>query len=358
MPEARRSHRSPSGSVATAAKAVALVALAVVASAPSSVEAQVATVGVDENFRAEPNGTILAEVRPGTVLAVEGREGGWVEAALEGWIWSPSVESIEHPSLDLRVSSDGGENLRVEPQGTILARLMEGTLLEELERRENWVRVRRTAWIWAQSVELDEEVSPAGTDGSGTPSGAAATGSDAWATLDRAGTAVLGAPDGSDTLAVGSEGTDVQVLGRRGGWARVRLEGWVWMPAEDGETEADSTVLTDVTPADLAADPGRFRGRIVSWELQFVSRERAESIRTDFYEGEPYLLTRYAGRSSSFVYVAVPPDRLETLGELIPLERIRVVGRVRTPEAALTGGPILDLLELSRLGRSTSPDGG
>ena len=37
--------------------------------------------------------------------------------------------------------------------------------------------------------------------------------------------------------------------------------------------------------------------------------------------------------------------------DIIPLERIRVVGRIRTGAAVLTGNPIIDLLELTRRSR-------
>ena len=308
-------------------------------------EGQTATVRTEENFRLEPNGTVLARVQPGTVLAVEGSDGRWVNATLEGWVWTPSLEALDRDDFDLVVSAEGGENLRVEPQGTILARLREGTLLEEVERGDGWIRVRRTAWIWEPSVrESGEAPAAAGDPGPDEP-GSLASG---WRTVGSSGSAILGAPDG-DTLARVPSGVELRVLGRRGSWARVRMEGWAWLPGgEEPSPAADSTVLTDLTPEDVASEPARYRGRVVAWELQFISREEAEPIRTDFYEGEPYLLTRHAGRSSSFVYVAVPPERLDDLGELRPLERISVVGRIRAGSAALTGGPILDLLELSR----------
>jgi len=81
--------------------------------------------------------------------------------------------------------------------------------------------------------------------------------------------------------------------------------------------------------------------------------ERAEAIRTDFYEGEPFLLTRTVdGDQALFVYVAVPPERLGEVDDLIPLQRIRVLGRIRVGAASLTGNPIVDLLEVEdRSGR-------
>lgn len=312
--------------------------------------AQTATVTTEENFRAEPNGIRLGRIRPGTVLGVAGSDGQWVEATLTGWIWNPSLESTDREGFDLAVGADGGENLRVEPQGTVLARLEEGALLEELERGDDWTRVRRTAWIWRPSVSVDEGVSSGDDSPAAEPAGVP----EGWSALRSGGTAILSAPDG-DTLARGETGTEVRVLGRRGSWARVQVEGWVWMPDAEASTPPDTAVLTDVTPDDVAREPSRYRGRVVSWELQFISREEAESVRTDFYEGEPYLLARAAGESARFVYVAVPPERSEEVESLMPLERIVVVGRIRTGSAALTGGPILDLLEFRRV---ETPGGG
>jgi hypothetical protein len=87
-------------------------------------------------------------------------------------------------------------------------------------------------------------------------------------------------------------------------------------------------------------------GRVVAWDLQFISLERAEAIRTDFRQGEPFLLTRYGGPEGPFVYVAVPSERLTEMQGLVPLERISVTARVRTGASALTQAPILDLLSL------------
>jgi len=109
-----------------------------------------------------------------------------------------------------------------------------------------------------------------------------------------------------------------------------------------------SDVLSEMTPEEVVQDPETARGQVVSWELQFVSREEAERVRTDFYEGEPFLLTRTTSSGRTFVYVAIPPERLGEVEGLVPLERIRVVGRIRTGAAALTGNPVLDLLELVR----------
>jgi len=329
-----------------------LLPLLLLGTAPA-VSAQTASVRTQENFRAEPNGTIVGQVMPGTMLGVVGRQGRWVEATLEGWVWLPSLQRRDGGAFDLSVSASGGENVRAEPQGRIVARLEQGTLLEEVERITGWIRVRRTAWIWDGSVAVQAPPPPAPVR---APAPAAPEAPTPPAAAVRAfsvgpgGAPVLSAPDG-DTLARGFPGADLGVLGREGNWLRVRMEGWVWAPEAAGlEAGGEEGVVTEVTPEALVEDGERYRGRLVSLSLQFIALERAERVRTDFFEGEPYLLTRGEG-SQGFVYVAIPPERVEAVRGLTPLERIRVVGRVRTGAAVVTGRPILDLVEFTRGGR-------
>ena len=318
---------------------------------PLVAEAQTATTRVEENFRMEPNGVVLGSISPGTPLGVVQERGGWVEAELEGWMWIRSLQVSGVADFDLVISQDGGENLRATPSGSVLARLEEGTLLGEVERMPGWIRVRRRGWIWSRSVEVTEAVAPEQADpateadpGGGTPgAGAAVVGVLA---AGPEGAAVLAAPDG-DTLARAVPDADLELLGREGSWARVRIEGWVWSPATGGPvTAVDARV--DAGPSEVVESPDRYRGRVVTWDLQFISLERAESIRTDFFEGEPFLLTRFGDGNGPFVYVALPPDRVAELQGLAPLERIAVTGRVRTGASALTGTPIVDMLSWER----------
>ena len=122
----------------------------------------------------------------------------------------------------------------------------------------------------------------------------------------------------------------------------------MWMPgADEAATVVDDTA-TALEPGDLVAAPSSHNGRVVSWTLQFISLERAEAVRTDFFEGEPFLLARFGGAEGPFVYVAVAPERLSEVEGLVPLERISVVARVRTGASALTDTPIVDLLNIER----------
>lgn len=314
---------------------------------------QAARVATEENFRREPNGVVLGRLSPGATLRVIGRQDNWLQVDVEAWVWLPSL-GPSAAELDLAVTASGGENLRTGPQGTIVGRLEEGALLEEIGREPSWAHVRRRGWIWSASVAMGAGVpAPAAAR---PPAAAPATAQAAparqpsgYASVGPAGAAILASPDG-DTLALAVPERDLQVVSREGNWVRVRLDGWVWMPTS---TQADAAGALDTTPStlvpqDLTANPEEHAGRVVAWALQFISLERAEAIRTDFRQGEPFLLTRYGGPEGPFVYVAVPPERLTDVEGLVPLERITVTARVRTGASSLTGTPIVDLLSFER----------
>lgn len=326
---------------------------------PVALEAQsTARVRTEENVRREPNGEIVARLSPGALLPVVGRQDRWIQVDVEGWVWERSLQATSQAGFDLVVSPAEGENLRAAPSGDIVGRVGRGTFLEELERRPGWIRVRRRAWIWAESVletTTPAATAPAPSPAAGGGSAAASPGPGAAArapsvSVGAPGTPLLSAPNG-DTLARTLRTTDLEVVAREGNWARVRLEGWVWLPRQGpaASPSGDAAAGTPLTPRDLAADPTGHHGRMVTWELQYISTERAEKVRTDFFEGEPFLLTRYGGGDGPFVYVAVPTERVTEFQGLVPLERLQVTGRVRTGASSLTGTPIVDLVALERL---------
>ncbi|HUF76535.1 MAG TPA: hypothetical protein VMM35_09670 [Longimicrobiales bacterium] len=347
-------HRATSLRMLTAVLAVALLA------SPTDVSGQAtASVRSDENFRREPNGVILGRLAAGTRLSVLERSGNWIQADVEGWVWLSSLQASE-TEFDLVVSVAGGENLRSGPSGTVVGRLEEGTLLEELGREPGWAHVRRRGWIWSASVEEATAAAPAPTDRTlpAAATGVAGRGAagaapparrpEGFATVGPGGAPILTSPDG-DTLAHARPTSDLQIVAREGNWARVRLEGWVWMPASgSADAPAPTEAPAALEPEDLTREPAAHVGRVVSWALQFISLERAEEIRTDFRQGEPFLLTRFGGPEGPFVYVAVPQERLADMQGLVPLERISVTARVRTGASSFTGTPIVDLLSLER----------
>jgi membrane protein implicated in regulation of membrane protease activity len=307
-----------------------------------------ARVRADENFRREPNGVVLATLSAGTELQVLEQEGNWTQVVLDGWVWLQSLESTDEAGFELIVSQVDGENLRSIPSGRILAHLAEGTLLTETERNPAWARVTRTGWVWSASLELgDLPLDQTSYSTEPSPEVPAARRPGGFANVGAEGGPILTAPDG-DTLALAAAGSDIEVLGRQGNWVRVKVEGWMWRPANQEGTAPEGESPSALEPADLAADPGAHAGRVVAWTVQFISLERAEAVRTDFFEGEPFLLARFDGGDGPFVYIAIPNQRLVDVEGLIPLERVSITGRVRTGASSLTGVPIVELLAIER----------
>ena len=122
----------------------------------------------------------------------------------------------------------------------------------------------------------------------------------------------------------------------------------MWRPSTPERAAAEDESPSALEPADLVADPAGHAGRVVSWTVQFISLERAEAVRTDFFEGEPFILGRFDGEDGPFVYIAIPNERLTDVEGLVPLERVSITGRVRTGASSLTGVPIVDLLAIER----------
>ena len=322
---------------------------------PPGLAAQsVATVSADqENLRLEPQGTRLASVMQGTEMTVLEEQGQWRRVRLEGWIWAPSVRSTNRNGFDLEVSADGGENLRAEPNGEIRARSREGMLFTRLGREGNWFRVQREAWMWGPSLDVRQvqETGEGQGDGASGESGSAGGGDEDGNAPAREHVVVGDQPvrlhttaQGGDSTATIYSGSDLEVLGRKGEWTRVRLDGWVRDPSLVSPDSAG--VESDLTAAELRQNPEKYRGRRVRWTVQFVALRRAEAIRTDFYEGEPFLLARPPGSSEGFVYLAVPPEILSEAQDLKALQSIEVLARVRTGSSSLMGVPILDLLAI------------
>ncbi|UCF20730.1 MAG: hypothetical protein JSU87_04790 [Gemmatimonadota bacterium] len=320
---------------------------------PAAAEAQgTARVKVaEENFRREPRGTQLATVLRGSELALLGEQGDWVEVELEGWIWAPSVAQTDRDGFDLMVRVDGSENLREQPQGTIIARVLEGCLLQRIEASGNWVRVRRRGFLWKASLDMVGEAAVESAPGAAEAAVSEGAAEDAGESVKpppvlTASTAlvVFATPDG-DTVAQFQPGAQAQVLGRTGDWIRVRVDGWVYGPTAF-DSVVDVTDTGSLTPAQLRADPGRHKGALIRWRVQFISLRRAERARTDFDEGEPFLLARGPAGDPGFVYLAVPEELLAVVESLEPLQYVTVVGRVRTGRSSLLGSPVVDLTDV------------
>jgi hypothetical protein len=135
-------------------------------------------------------------------------------------------------------------------------------------------------------------------------------------------------------------------LARDRDWVRVRVEAWV----RENELRAmDSTIMTRMSAADLRADPEGTRGVMLRWNVQVLSPiQRADVLRRELAQDEPYLIARGPDQENALLYLAVPPSLLEVAGGMTPLTNVVITARVRTGRSAPVGVPILDLLSIVR----------
>jgi hypothetical protein len=148
----------------------------------------------------------------------------------------------------------------------------------------------------------------------------------------------------SPTVGQVNRGSTVEVLARDRGWVRVRLEGWV---RESDLIVADSS-LRPLSAADIRSDPAAATGKLVRWQVQTVSLQTADALRTGLAAGEPYLLALGPGAERTLVYLAVPPALLPIARNLPAMAQVIVVARVRNGRSEPAGVPILDLQSLTR----------
>jgi hypothetical protein len=277
----------------------------------------------------------------------------------EGWIASQRVED-RRDTLDRIVRGTGTAPLRVAdgPGQTVLAELEPGALLKRLSERNGWTRVRRTAWV--RTASLRRETTPsrgAASPAPRTPPPRQETANSVVRSDDvppPAGreaqrttrpTSLRAAPGGAERASVAA-GASVEALARSEGWVRVRIEGWV--PERD-LAAADSLAASAVSAADLRADPERYKGRTLRWEVQAVSVQRADPLRRGLAADEEYLLARGPGDEGAVVYVALPRPLVADIRALPPLTDIFITARVRDGRSPPVGAPLLDLISFSRV---------
>ncbi len=154
---------------------------------------------------------------------------------------------------------------------------------------------------------------------------------------------VRAAPDGTVMGTVVAPGTVIP-LARERGWVRVRMEGWV---RESDLLPVDSALRTALSAADLRADPAGSKGKLVRWKVEILALQRADALRRDLADGEPYLLARGPAGENAMLYLAVPPSLLAEARAITPLTVVQITARVRNGRSAPTNVPILDVETIS-----------
>jgi len=344
-----------------------LCAVASTVSAQTSVPSEVTLHGT-------AGGMVIATLPKGAPIRTGTTRSGWTQVTIEGWVASSRL-SARRDTLDRAVTGESSAPMRAQdgPRQAVVATLESGTYLKRLSERNGWTRVRRSGWV--RSAELNpaaarpapprretparDATPPAATpppaarprvasrDSGRAPatepaSARAATGGVSLEQAARA-TSLLSAPDGSERAAL-PKGSPVEILGRDRGWVRVRVEGW--LPEADVEVAAASEA-SRISATDLRADPERFRGAVVRWEVDFIALQRADVLRKGLAPNEPYLLLRGPGGDASVTYAAVPPSLLEIARGLRPMSRVIITARVREGRSEPVGIPLLDLQSIA-----------
>ncbi len=292
-----------------------------------------------EVFRRTADGRRLADLALGTRVTVTQTDGSWSAVDIEGWVPADALDETTREGHNAIVATVGGENMRIEPSGQVTGLLLQGFLVHRIEDRDGWSKVRRSGWVRTAALMAPSTAGTSTGAQADRPPPLVAPGREL--TTGEAPIDLHVAP-GSESLATVASGIPVTVVEREAGWTRVRVEGWV--RSEQLVTSDSDSVLVEVSAAALKANPDDYAGMRVRWSVQFVALETAEPERTDFYEGEPFLLARAPDPGDGFVYIAVPEELLAVAEGLQPLEAIDVLAQVRTGRSALMGVPVLDLL--------------
>ncbi len=327
-----------------------------------------------------PDGTPLVSLPAGAPVEAGKADGDWRQVTVEGWIYRPSTSPTKRDGFDLVVSSEEGENLRRSPNGPIVGKAREGTLLERVGARGKWFRVRRDGWVPRKAVparsaaaqaraaeapgdtarQQARTAKPAGdttrqrarASQAGRPAAPVEPpvttqlpGIEGVQTLRDAG--LSRAPD-SAPLATLPAGTPARVVGRSGEWVRIQVEGWV---READVKPAESGVLAGISAAEIRAAPEKFVGQTLDWRLQIIAVQLADELRPEMRSGQPYLLTRGPLPEPGFVYVTIPPDRIAEFRALPPLQEMTLRVTLKAARTRYLATPVAELVSTPGLAR-------
>ena len=315
-------------------------------------------------FYQDVGGRRIAQlVRGAVVTAGTGNptRNDWVPVVLDGWIFATSLGRSGRSDFDLAVTRAPHENLRAKPAGPLIAELAQGFGLKragaasDSAHPSRWMHVTRDGWVQRSAVEPLADVADTRTaSASDSDNVAPLPASPASAPAAPAGrldstraqpvrmTTLYRAPAGPEAGTVATD-TPLRVLSRNGEWTRVQFEGWV----KGGDLQvAPAGVMVGVTAAELRAEPQRYVGQQLRWQLEFIAIQKADDLRPDIPSGSSYVLARGPLPERGFVYVIVPDIKLPTFRALTPLAPLQVIVRVRNGRSRYLGNPVVDLVSL------------
>jgi hypothetical protein len=284
------------------------------------------------SFQRSPSGVQLGSILAGAPVVADSTAGNWRHILLQGWIFTASTRADRREGFDVSVRVAPTENLRIEPNGTVIARLAEGALLRRVRTRGGWTLVQREGWIPSRTLPEDRTVPVAATTDYVPDTSRVEVATPTTAFMQQPEGAAVGALE---------EGTPAQVVARAGEWARVRVEGWVH---QDSLRPVAGGALVGVTAAEVRANPERYVGREVDWKLQFVAIQTADELRPEIPVGQRYLLTRGPAPEAGFVYVIIDQAELGRFRALQPLQDLTMRVRILAPRTKYLPNPVVQLL--------------
>ena len=288
-------------------------------------------------FQKSPSGIQLGTVLTGAEVTADSVSGSWRHITVEGWIFTSSTRSDRREGFDISVRVSPTENLRVEPNGTVIARLGQGALLERLATRGGWTRVRRSGWVPTRTFPQASTVVATSTE---------AAEPDTTFLEAIAETGLMVQP-GGDRLGTLAPDAAVEALAQSGDWVRVRVEGWVH---RDSLRSSAGVATHGVTAAEVRANPDRYVGTDLDWQVQFVAIQTADELRPEIPLGQRYLLTRGPAPETGFVYVVIDEAQLERVRALQPLEDLTIRVRILAPRTRYLPHPVVQLLAILKTG--------
>lgn len=304
----------------------------------------------------EPKGLMLARTVAASPIVVRDSRSGWSQFRLEGWVSSSLLKADKRGGFDVVVTAEN-VRLREEPSGRELARLEEGMLLDKLEEKGSWTRVRRTVWADSdalsarvtsrESQATNRESQVASREGDSVqayvaPQAPPASSEATESTNERIellrAAPLMSQPEGVQ-LAELNEGMTGRVVSRNDEWVKVQLEGWV----READLKSASGALVGVTAAEIRANPERYVGQTVEWRLQFISGATADELRPEMPPGQPYLLARGPLPETGFVYLMLSREDAARIQVLPALTELSVRARVRAARSRFLATPVLQL---------------
>jgi len=319
--------------------------------------AQTAQVARPTDLLIAPEGRSIGSVQGGVSLRQGARRAGATTLTLEGWVESAKIAG-KRDSFPQSIAPGGTVRVRAGAAGDarVIGALVGGAGVRVLERRGTWSRIRRTGWVPVAALATAPAARRPETPAASAAASAAAP--EVEEEAPRPGTigavrapkrarlrvAPSEAPD-AEAVAELKAGTTMTEVARERGWVKVRVEGWL---PETEVVPADSTFTEGVRAVDLRVDATRMRGRVVRWDVQSISLQKADPLRRGLEPDEPYLLALGPSGENVVLYLAVPPALLAEARALPPMADLRITARVRLGRSEPTGAPILDLLTLTR----------